>query len=186
MPFTSRLRQEGSSFKPPCDAPGCSFRIDADQKFNATTNLQYLLNELTGAWVAFSWRYDSGLRSSAIRDVNDLLRLTPAEQAAAGVSCGGVPATASVGFSSCTLASVSASRLVGSRRWDPRPAGQSGARRAAAPLRSRARHRQPVTRREGPRASAFQRDQSDGQAGALQFLVDVWRHPRRCATRVPE
>ena len=39
-----------------------------------------------GAWAALSWRYDSGLVASAIGDVIDLLTLTPAQQAAAGVS----------------------------------------------------------------------------------------------------
>ena len=36
------------------------FRIDHDQKFNATTNLQYVFHKATGAWAALSWRYDSG------------------------------------------------------------------------------------------------------------------------------
>jgi hypothetical protein len=95
----------------PCDTPGCSFRIDHDQKFNATTNVQYALKQ-TGAWVALSWRYDSGLVASSIGDVNDLLNLTPAQQAAAGVSCGGVAATPSAGFASCASGSITASRLV--------------------------------------------------------------------------
>jgi hypothetical protein len=102
----------GVLLTPPCDTPGCSFRIDHDQKFNATTNLQYAFNKPLGAWAALSWRYDSGLVSSAIGDVNDLLTLTPAQQAAAGVSCGGVPATPSSGFTSCAPDSIAASRLV--------------------------------------------------------------------------
>ncbi len=96
----------------PCDTPGCSFRIDHDQKFNSTTNLQYVLNRQTGTWAALSWRYDSGLVASSIGDVNDLLTLTPAQQATAGVSCGGVPATPDAGFTSCAPSSISASRLV--------------------------------------------------------------------------
>jgi Carboxypeptidase regulatory-like domain len=101
----------GILLTPPCDTPGCSFRIDHDQKFNATTHLQYAFNKSSGAWAALSWRYDSGLVSSAIGDVNDLLTLTPAQQAAAGVSCGGVPATPSSGFTSCAPDSIAASRL---------------------------------------------------------------------------
>jgi hypothetical protein len=102
----------GVLLTPPCDLPGCSFRIDHDQKFNATTNLQYVFNKQTGTWASLSWRYDSGLVASSIGDVLDLLTLTPAEQAAAGVSCGGVPATPGAGFTSCAPGSISASRLV--------------------------------------------------------------------------
>ena len=102
----------GVLLTPPCDTPGCSFRIDHDQKFNATTNLQYALNKQTGTWAALSWRYDSGLVASSIGDVNDLLTLTPAQQATAGVSCAGAPATPDAGFTSCAPGSISASRLV--------------------------------------------------------------------------
>ncbi len=102
----------GVLLETPCDTPGCSFRIDHDQKFNATTNLQYVMNKHMGTWVALNWRYDSGLVVSSIGDVNDLLTLTPAQQAAAGVSCGGVPATPDAGFTTCAAGSISASRLV--------------------------------------------------------------------------
>jgi len=102
----------GVLLQAPCDLAGCSFRIDHDQKFNATTNLEYTMNRSRGAWVALSWRYDSGLVSSAIGDVQDLLTLTPAQQTAAGVSCGGVPATPSVGFTACAPNAIAASRLV--------------------------------------------------------------------------
>ena len=97
---------------PPCDTPGCAFRIDHDQKFNATTNLQYVLHKETGTWAALSWRYDSGLVSSAIGDVLDLLPLTSAQQSAAGMSCGGVAATAGAGFANCAPGSITTSRLV--------------------------------------------------------------------------
>jgi hypothetical protein len=102
----------GVLLQAPCDQPGCSFRIDHDQKFNATTNVEYVLNRSIGAWTAVSWRYDSGLVSSAIGDVLDLLTLTPAQQAAAGVSCAGVPATAAAGFTACPPDAIAASRLV--------------------------------------------------------------------------
>jgi len=52
------------------------------------------------------------LVASSIGDVLDLLTLTPAQQAAAGVSCGGVAATATAGFTSCVPNSITASRLV--------------------------------------------------------------------------
>jgi hypothetical protein len=102
----------GVLLEQPCDAPGCSFRIDHDQKFNSTTNVQYVYEKKTGAWAALSWRYDSGLVSSAIGDVLDLLTLTPAQQAAAGVACNGVPATPDAGFTSCAPNAMTASRLV--------------------------------------------------------------------------
>jgi hypothetical protein len=102
----------GVLLEQPCDAPGCSFRIDHDQKFNSTTNLQYVFEKRTGAWAAMSWRYDSGLISSAIGDVNDLLTLTPAQQATAGVACNGVPATPTAGFTDCAAGAITASRLV--------------------------------------------------------------------------
>jgi carboxypeptidase family protein len=102
----------GVLLTPPCDTPGCSFRIDHDQKFNSTTNVQYMFEKRTGAWAALSWRYDSGLVSSAIGDVLDLLTLTPAQQAAAGMSCNGVAATPTAGFTNCAANAIAASRLV--------------------------------------------------------------------------
>ena len=95
----------------PGDSPGCSFRIDHDQKFNATTSAEYVLHKASGTWAAVSWRYDSGLVSGAIGDVLDLLTLTPAQQAAAGVSCAGVFATANSGISDCAPDQIAASRL---------------------------------------------------------------------------
>ena len=58
------------------------------------------------------WRYDSGLVASAIGDVNDLLNLTPDQQVAAGVACGGVPATLTAGITSCAPDLITSSRLV--------------------------------------------------------------------------
>jgi hypothetical protein len=102
----------GVLLTPPCDTPGCSFRIDHDQKFNSTTNLQYVFDKGRGAWAAINWRYDSGLVASSIGDVLDLLALTPAQQAAAGVSCGGVAATSTAGITTCAPGSIASSRLV--------------------------------------------------------------------------
>jgi hypothetical protein len=101
----------GVLLTPPCDTEGCSFRIDHDQKFNATTNVQYVVDKQRGIWAALNWRYDSGLVASSIGDVLDLLTLTPAQQTAAGVSCGGVPATPSAGFTTCDPNAITASRL---------------------------------------------------------------------------
>jgi hypothetical protein len=46
----------GVLLESPCDQPGCSFRIDHDQKFNATTNLQYVFEKERGIWAALNWR----------------------------------------------------------------------------------------------------------------------------------
>src|SRR4029453_5051996 len=63
------------------------FRIDHDQKFNATTNLQYVFHRPTGAWTSLSWRYDSGLVAGAVGSVADALALTGDQQAAIGFFC---------------------------------------------------------------------------------------------------
>src|SRR5690349_24535276 len=85
----------GVLLTPPCDTPGCSFRIDHDQKFNSTTNVQYLFEKRMGAWAALSWRYDSGLVAGAVGSLEDALALTGDQQAAIGFFCGGK--TAAVG-----------------------------------------------------------------------------------------
>jgi hypothetical protein len=59
-----------------------------------------------------NWRYDSGLIASSIGDVLDLLSLTPAQQAAAGMSCGNVVATPAAGITTCAPGSIGSSRLV--------------------------------------------------------------------------
>jgi hypothetical protein len=77
------------------------FRIDHDQKFNATTNLQYVFHKATGAWAALSWRYDSGLVAGAVGSVDDALALTGDQQAAIGFFCGSVVATRDAPITSC-------------------------------------------------------------------------------------
>ena len=41
------------------------FRIDHDEKFNQTTHFQYQLPWKNSPWLAFNWRYDSGLVAGA-------------------------------------------------------------------------------------------------------------------------
>jgi len=95
------------------EAPEGDFRIDHDQKFNATTNLQYVFEKTMGAWAALTWRYDSGLVAGAVGSLADALALTGDQQAAIGLSCGGVVATRDnpVTGDVCTAANVSASRV---------------------------------------------------------------------------
>ena len=76
MEASARSRSWGtptrSSFPPGTgglllEQPDGDFRIDHDQKFQQTTNLQYLFSKAVGgAWVALSWRYDSGLVAGSV------------------------------------------------------------------------------------------------------------------------
>src|SRR5436309_11780061 len=66
------------------EAPAGDFRIDHDQKFNSTTNVQYVFNKAVGAWAALSWRYDSGLIAGSVGSIDDALALPGDQQAATG------------------------------------------------------------------------------------------------------
>jgi hypothetical protein len=116
---------------------GLPFRIDHDEKFNETTHLQYTFSHdgswYNGLWGGFNWRYDSGLVAGAVPCYNavglntgcgatsitllggqpgvDLSGLTPDQQFEAGITCDGVAATPTSGFSSCDNAGYR-SRLV--------------------------------------------------------------------------
>ena len=83
------------------EQPEGDFRIDHDQKFNSTVNVQYALNKELGAWVALSWRYDSGLVAGAVGSVEDALALTADQQAAIGFFCGSTFATRDNPITSC-------------------------------------------------------------------------------------
>jgi carboxypeptidase family protein len=87
------------------------FRIDHDQKFNATTNLQYVFHKATGAWAALSWRYDSGLVAGSVGSVDDALALSGDQQAAIGFFCGSTVATPGAPITSCASGG-GATRLV--------------------------------------------------------------------------
>jgi len=77
------------------------FRIDHDQKFDSTTNLQYVFEKHTGAWAALSWRYDSGLVAGAVSSIEDALALTGGQQAAIGFFCGSVEASREAPITEC-------------------------------------------------------------------------------------
>ncbi len=112
------------------------FRIDHDEKFNETTHLQYTLhgNSFTnGIWGGFNWRYDSGLVAGSVPCYNvidpnsicagtsitlpgnipgvDLSGLTNDQEFEAGITCDGVAATLTAGFTSCDAAGYT-SKLV--------------------------------------------------------------------------
>ena len=89
------------------------FRIDHDQKFNSTVNLQYAFARPIGAWVGFVWRYDSGLVPSAVPDWNAALNLDADQQAAAGMFCGNqVAIVGQPAITSCSASNFGFTRLV--------------------------------------------------------------------------
>ena len=95
------------------EQPEGDFRIDHDQKFNATTNLQYVFEKRTGAWAALAWRYDSGLVAGAVASLEDALALTADQQTAIGFFCGNQSATRDAPLTSanCTTSNYGATRL---------------------------------------------------------------------------
>src|SRR5205085_1823270 len=76
------------------------FRIDHDQALQSTANLRY--QRENAEWIAWTWRYDSGLAVTGILDVADVLSLTPAQQVSIGFSCDGRFATLAAPITACT------------------------------------------------------------------------------------
>jgi hypothetical protein len=87
------------------------FRIDHDEKFNSTAHIQYQPRK-SWPWIAFNWRFDSGLVAGPVpcaggncangpagtsgfggNDIVDASILTPDQQFQAGLFCGSVHAT---------------------------------------------------------------------------------------------
>jgi hypothetical protein len=92
-------------------ASGSVFRIDHDQNFQQTTNLQYQPWKKL-PWIAFNWRYDSGLVAGAVPFATsanptdpgyqvDLTGLTADQQIQAGLFCGNVFPTFSAPLTTC-------------------------------------------------------------------------------------
>ena len=93
------------------EQPDGDFRIDHDQKFQQTTNLQYVFSRSVGAWAGFSWRYDSGLVAGSVPSYADALGLTADQQAAIGLFCGSTVATLDAPITSCAASDRGATRL---------------------------------------------------------------------------
>jgi hypothetical protein len=91
---------------------GGDFRIDHDQKYNQTTNLQYRYAGGIAPWIAFTWRYDSGLVAGSVPSYADALALDADQQAAIGLFCGSTVATLDAPITDCALADRGAKRLV--------------------------------------------------------------------------
>ena len=110
-PRVQRIRGDGAhernlfasgEWRDPRREPGdADFRIDHDQKFNSTTNLQYTFIKPIGAWAALNWRYDSGLVAGAVGSIEDALALTGDQQAAIGFFCGSTVATRDQPITDC-------------------------------------------------------------------------------------
>jgi hypothetical protein len=77
-------------------------RIDHDQAIQSTTHVQYQLPK-GGPWVAFTWRYDSGIVSGAVPDLESVLGLTGNEQAQIGFYCGNQVATPYSPITTCNV-----------------------------------------------------------------------------------
>jgi len=95
---------------------GPVFRIDHDQNFQQTTHAQYQPWK-RGPWVAFNWRYDSGLVAGAVpfaADTTaavDLTGLSADQQMQAGLFCGSVFPTLSAPLVTCAPSLYGSTRL---------------------------------------------------------------------------
>jgi len=86
-------------------------RIDHDQALQSTTHVQYELAK-NWPWVAFTWRYDSGIVSGAVPDLASVLGLTADQQAQIGFYCNGQVATPWVPITNCNPSSNWGTKLV--------------------------------------------------------------------------
>jgi hypothetical protein len=86
------------------DLPTGVFRIDHDQQFEQTTNVQYQFMQWkkVAPYLTFTWRYDSGLVSGAVPDFATALTFSADQQAQIGLFCDGVFATPTQPITSCS------------------------------------------------------------------------------------
>jgi hypothetical protein len=86
------------------DLPTGVFRIDHDQAFQQTTQMQYQFQQWKriAPYLAFTWRYDSGLVSGAVPDFETALTFPADQQAQIGLFCGSTFATPSQAITSCS------------------------------------------------------------------------------------
>ncbi|MBV8857795.1 MAG: TonB-dependent receptor [Acidobacteria bacterium] len=95
------------------DLPTGVFRIDHDQAFQQTTQVQYQFNQWKrlAPYVAFTWRYDSGMVAGAVTDYATALGFTADEQQQIGLFCGNVFATLANPITTCTDSNRGALRV---------------------------------------------------------------------------
>jgi hypothetical protein len=75
------------------------FRIDHDQAFQSTGVLRY--QHKAAEWIAFTWRFDSGLVVSGVPDAAAAMALTPNQEVTIGLACNGVYATVANPITAC-------------------------------------------------------------------------------------
>src|SRR5260370_27709263 len=96
---------------------GFPFRIDHDQVFQQTTHFQYRPWK-TLPWIAFNWRYDSGLVAGAVPFATntttpvDLTGLTADQQIQAGLFCGNMFPTPTSPLKACAPSQYGSTRVV--------------------------------------------------------------------------
>ena len=95
------------------DLPTGVFRIDHDQAFQQTTQLQYTFErwKQIAPYLTFTWRYDSGSVAGSVPDFASALALTADQQAQIGLFCAGVFATPTQPLTSCSSTNRGALRL---------------------------------------------------------------------------
>jgi len=95
------------------DLPAGVFRIDHDQAFQQTTQVQYEFRnwKRLAPYVAFTWRYDSGSVSGAVPDFDTALTFPADQQAQIGLFCGGTFATPTEAITTCSDANRGALRV---------------------------------------------------------------------------
>src|SRR5260370_6385206 len=94
--------------------PSGVFRIDHDQKFEQTTQVQYQFERFKKLlpYVNFTWRYDSGLVAGSVPDFATALTFTADQQAQIGLFCGSTFATPTTPILACNSANRGALRVV--------------------------------------------------------------------------
>jgi hypothetical protein len=92
------------------------FRIDHDQAFQQTTNVRYQKGR-DDVWWSFTWRYDSGLVTAALKVVNDIVNLTPSQQVTAEAFCGTQFATLENPITDCRSSQLGGKLLNVPARW---------------------------------------------------------------------
>lgn len=95
------------------DLPAGVFRIDHDQAFQQTTQVQYQFQQWKkiAPYVSFSWRYDSGVVSGAVPDYATALTFSADQQAQIGLFCGSTFATPAQPITTCSDPNRGASRI---------------------------------------------------------------------------
>lgn len=93
--------------------PSGVFRIDHDQAFQQTTQVQYQIErwKKLAPYFAFTWRYDSGLVAGAVPDFATALTFAGDQQAQIGLFCGSTVATLTNPLTSCNSPNRGALRV---------------------------------------------------------------------------